>query len=168
MPRRIESETRHRRDCACHRQRTPTGHRGGDGVSVAALDVARRNSRRLGFRNVEFREGWWYKPLADEPFDVIVSNLPHVAEGDPHLGEGDVRFEPRRALSAGKDSLDDVCMIAVCARSRLVKNGWLLVEHGFDQGKAVTELLSSADFREVGTRRDYAGNPRVSSGQNSL
>lgn len=134
-------------------------------TSAAALGVARRNAQRFGIHNVEFREGPWCEPLADEAFDMIVSNPPYVAEGDPHLIEGDVRFEPRRALAAGEDGLDDLRVIAACARSRLLKGGWLLLEHGCDQGAAVANSLAFSGYVKTATYTDLSGQARISVGQ---
>lgn len=134
-------------------------------VSTAALAVAERNARRLGLRNLRFRCGDWFAPFAGERFDVVVSNPPYVRSDDPHLSAGDVRFEPRAALVAGLDGLDDLRRIVSGAPAHLNADGWLLVEHGFDQGAAVAELFAHAGFIGMGTDCDLAGRPRVSSGR---
>jgi len=130
-----------------------------------ALAVAAENARRLGLETVIIRLSHWGRELRSERFDCIVSNPPYVAKGDPHLKEGDLRFEPRLALSAGGDGLDAIREIAASAGNYLNGDSWLLLEHGFDQGPAVRELLKSAGFRRVETRRDLAGRERVSGGQ---
>ena len=130
-------------------------------VSAAALDCARDNMRRHGVTNVELREGEWCAALGDERFDVIVSNPPYVCEADPHLTQGDVRFEPRRALVAGKDGLDAVRAIAAGCRPHLAAGGTLLLEHGQDQGAAVARILRDAGFRDIVVHRDLAGLERV-------
>lgn len=134
-------------------------------ASVDALDVARANAAALQLRNVEFREGDWFAPLAGERFDLIASNPPYIAVGDPHLDEGDLRFEPASALSSGTDGLDALRVIASRAPACLVDDGWLLVEHGWDQVAAVRGLFAAAGFIEVETARDLEGRDRVTFGR---
>jgi release factor glutamine methyltransferase len=105
-------------------------------ASPAALAIASGNARRLGLE-VEFRQGAWFEPVAGERFDLVVSNPPYVAVGDPHLAEGDLRFEPRAALVAGADGLDAIRTIAAGVRAHLNPGGWLLLEHGLGQDDAV-------------------------------
>jgi len=134
--------------------------------SEAALAVARDNAARLGLNNVEFRQGDWLAALADEaPFDLIVSNPPYIKETDPHLARGDVRFEPRSALAAGPEGLDDLARIIEDARPRLESGGWLLLEHGYDQAEAVTRRLRAAGYGAIEDYRDLAGQPRVAAGR---
>lgn len=132
-------------------------------VSAGALDVARSNATELGLANVEFRLGDWLAPLAGERFDLIASNPPYIAEGDPHLD--DLRHEPAPALSSGRDGLDAIRIIADEARAHLLPGGWLLLEHGWDQGEAVRGILDAAGFAEVITDRDLEGRDRVTSGR---
>ena len=134
-------------------------------ASPAALAVARGNADALGAGNIEFRHGSWFEPLAGERFDLVASNPPYVADGDPHLAQGDLRFEPAAALASGADGLDDIRVIARDAPAHLVPGGWLLLEHGFDQGAAVRALLLAAGFAEVGTGRDLEGRDRVGFGR---
>lgn len=134
-------------------------------ASGDALDVARGNSVRLGLRNIVFAQGDWCAALGDQLFDVIVSNPPYVAEGDPHLHRGDLRFEPREALASGSDGLDAIRVIVRDARSHLRAGGWLLLEHGFDQGAVVRELLTHHGYSIVFTERDLGGHERVSGGR---
>ena len=133
--------------------------------SAAALAVARANATRLGIAKVEFRHGEWLKPLAGMRFDVIVSNPPYVRANDPHLTQGDVRFEPESALVAGTDGLDAIRRIAVDALSCLHPGGWLLLEHGYDQAKAVRALLEIHGYDAVASCRDTAGHERVTAGR---
>ena len=134
--------------------------------SPAALAVARENRERLGLTNVELLEGSWFEPLpTDAHFDLIVSNPPYVAEADPHLAQGDVRFEPRSALTAGPDGLDDIRHIAAEARNHLKPGGWLLVEHGYDQGDAVANIFENNGYQAITTHQDAADNPRATLGQ---
>lgn len=134
-------------------------------ISGAALEVARGNAQRLRIGNVEFRRGDWYTGVGDDRFDVIVSNPPYIAEGDPHLREGDLRFEPPAALASGTDGLDAIRTIVRGAREHLRKGGWLLLEHGFDQGADVRDLLLDHGFAEVFTRSDLEGRERASGGR---
>jgi release factor glutamine methyltransferase len=130
-------------------------------ISDAALAVARENAQRLGLSQVEWRLGSWIAPLADEIFDLIVSNPPYVADADPHLSQGDVRFEPRLALAAGLDGLDALREIMQAARTALKPGGWLLLEHGFNQAPAVRTALMKSGYRDIVGHRDLSGNNRV-------
>ncbi|QNP39857.1 peptide chain release factor N(5)-glutamine methyltransferase [Lysobacter solisilvae (ex Woo and Kim 2020)] len=134
-------------------------------ASAQALAVARTNAQALGLANVGFREGDWFAPLAGECFDLIASNPPYIALDDPHLGEGDLRFEPAAALGSGADGLDAIRRIAAEAPAYLQAGGWLLLEHGWDQGAAVRGLLLAAGFVEVATERDLEGRDRVTLGR---
>ncbi|MFD0724102.1 peptide chain release factor N(5)-glutamine methyltransferase [Lysobacter brunescens] len=132
-------------------------------LSPGALEVARGNASELGLVNVEFRQGDWLAPLAGERFDLIASNPPYIAEGDPHLD--DLRHEPAPALSSGRDGLDAIRTIVREAPAHLLPGGWLLLEHGWDQGEAVRDILDAAGFSEVRTDRDLEDRDRVSSGR---
>lgn len=135
-------------------------------ASPDALAVARRNAARLGLDGVAFRLGDWAGALGpDERFEVVVSNPPYVAAGDPHLGEGDLPWEPRAALVAGPDGLDAVRRLVPAAVPHLAAGGWLLLEHGADQGEAVRTLLARAGLGDVHTVPDLAGLDRVSGGR---
>lgn len=134
-------------------------------VSGDAVTVARENTARLGCANVEIRLGDWYGAIAREQFDVIVSNPPYIAVDDPHLGRGDLRFEPRCALTCGADALRDLRLIIGDAPTHLVEGGVLLVEHGYDQRDAVCELFRATGFRDIEVFDDYAGLPRGVSGR---
>jgi release factor glutamine methyltransferase len=137
-------------------------------LSAAALGVARANARSIGADNVEFVQGSLFEALdsrvrGNDGFDVIVSNPPYVAEGDPHLAE--LKFEPALALTSGADGLDALRAIVAGAPARLRDGGWLLVEHGATQGAAVRELFARAGFAQVETRRDLAGLERATGGR---
>ncbi len=134
-------------------------------LSEDALAVARANAVRNGIGNVEFRAGSWLEPLQGEIFDLIAANPPYVADGDPHLAQGDLRFEPTLALSCGADGLNAIRTIAAAAPAILRPGGWLLFEHGFDQGAAVRALLDETGFVEVETMRDLEGRDRVTLGR---
>jgi release factor glutamine methyltransferase len=133
--------------------------------SPAALALARANAKALG-ADVELLEGEWYAPVADRRFDLIVSNPPYVAEGDPHLAEGDLRFEPRHALTDGSgDGLDSIRHIVEGARAHLNPGGGILIEHGYDQAPAVAALLGKAGFVDLASVADLGGIPRVAGGR---
>ena len=133
-------------------------------VDAGALAMAAANARRLELAVYWFR-GRWLEAVASRPiFDLIVSNPPYIAADDPHLSAGDVRFEPRRALVAAEGGLADLRTIAGESLSRLRPGGWLLLEHGADQGSAVRALLREAGCREVSSHADLAGLERVTEG----
>ncbi|MBS1210651.1 MAG: prmC [Proteobacteria bacterium] len=131
--------------------------------SPAALDVAQNNALALGAR-VHFLSGSWFAPLTDQRFNCIVSNPPYIAEADPHLDQGDLRFEPITALASGSDGLNDLCHIIAHAAAYLEPGGWLLLEHGYDQAETVRKLLEDAGFTGTQSWPDLAGIERVSGG----
>ncbi|WP_429040008.1 peptide chain release factor N(5)-glutamine methyltransferase [Aeromonas veronii] len=134
-----------------------------------AAALARENSAALGLP-IEVRDGSWFEPLGEPDrdntprFAVIVSNPPYIDGADPHLEQGDVRFEPRSALVADDAGLADIRHIVAHAPAYLLTDGWLLLEHGWDQGEAVRQLLRDSGYREVATVRDYGDNDRVTLG----
>lgn len=134
-------------------------------ASAAALTVARDNAQRLGLAHISFAEGDWLAPLIDQRFELIVSNPPYIEAADPHLQQGDLRFEPAAALASGVDGLDAIRGIVRAARAHLEPAGWLLLEHGWNQGAAVRGLLQVAGYGEVFTAQDLAGRDRVSGGR---
>ncbi|QWT20339.1 peptide chain release factor N(5)-glutamine methyltransferase [Bacillus sp. NP157] len=129
-------------------------------ASAAALDVAQRNARRLGLR-VAFHHGDWFAPLGDERYDVIVSNPPYIEEADEHLAKGDLRFEPRSALASGADGLDDIRRIIDGSPAHLHDTGWLMFEHGWNQGDASRALFDVRRWSDVTTTRDLEHRDRV-------
>ncbi|MBY4898277.1 peptide chain release factor N(5)-glutamine methyltransferase [Cupriavidus sp. AU9028] len=133
-------------------------------ISPAALEIARENAGQLGAQ-VSFLLSDWYGAVPAQRFDLIVSNPPYIAAGDPHLGQGDLRFEPVDALTDHADGLTDLRTIAAGALSRLEAGGWLLLEHGHDQGAAARELLATAGFEAVFTERDLGDNERCTGGR---
>ncbi|MEO7762412.1 MAG: peptide chain release factor N(5)-glutamine methyltransferase [Casimicrobiaceae bacterium] len=134
-------------------------------VSAAALEVAVVNAHAQRVSNANFIVSDWYATVPSGAFDLIASNPPYVAEKDSHLGQGDLRFEPDLALTAGADGLSAIRTIVAGARARLRENGWLLFEHGHDQGERCRKLVSDAGFVEVSTLRDLAGLDRVCVGR---
>ena len=134
--------------------------------SPEALAVAQQNANTLGAHRIHWHAGSWWQALAcPRRFDLIVSNPPYIAAHDHHLQQGDLRFEPPQALAAGPDGLDDLRILIGGAPAHLTPGGWLLLEHGYDQEAPVQALLRDAGFADVFTRRDLAGQPRVSGGR---
>jgi release factor glutamine methyltransferase len=137
-------------------------------TSADALAVARENARRHG-ATIRFVYGDWVASVAsrakDGRFDLIVANPPYIAEGDAHLEQGDLRFEPRGALVSGADGLDAIRAIVARAKDHLVPGGWLLLEHGYDQAERCRSLFGIYGYADVQTWPDLAGIPRVSGGR---
>jgi release factor glutamine methyltransferase len=133
--------------------------------SVAALAVAQDNARRLRIPNIFFILNDWRQALVSKQWQAIVSNPPYIVSGDAHLLHGDIRFEPITALDGGKDGLRDLRRIIITARDYLLPGGWLLLEHGFDQGSAVRELLLTHGYTHVATHNDLSGQERATLGQ---
>jgi release factor glutamine methyltransferase len=131
-------------------------------ASGPALEVARRNAERLGLQRVHFAQGDWFAALDDGGFDIVVSNPPYIEEGDVHLGQGDLRFEPVSALASGSDGLDDIRRITKAAPRHLRPGGWLLLEHGWNQGPAVRAVLEQAKLADPFTAQDLEARDRVS------
>ena len=137
-------------------------------VSEQALGLASNNAQTLGLGDVRFAEGQWFDAVSpNELFDLIVSNPPYIANGDPHLEQGDLRFEPRSALVSGEDGLDDIRIIVAKAKTHLRPGGWLWLEHGYEQGGQVTDLLRQHGYDRPSHRRDLAGHLRCSGGQHT-
>lgn len=130
-----------------------------------AVALARHNAQKLSIGNAQFLQGSWFAPLAGETFALIASNPPYIDAADPHLAQGDVRFEPSSALVAPQQGLADLSAIVQQAPHHLQSQGWLLLEHGWQQGESVRALLQAAGFISIDTRRDYGGNDRVTFGQ---
>ncbi|MCU1764448.1 peptide chain release factor N(5)-glutamine methyltransferase [Pseudomonas protegens] len=131
---------------------------------LEAVALAERNRQRLQLDNVRVLSSHWFSSIESRRFDLIISNPPYIAEADPHLVAGDVRFEPESALVAGKDGLDDLRLIVAQAPQHLEAGGWLMLEHGYDQAAAVRELLAAQGFIEVHSRVDLGGHERISLG----
>lgn len=134
-------------------------------ASRSALAVASANAARLGLARVEFAHGDWCDALPARRYALIASNPPYIALGDAHLQQGDLRFEPAAALSSGIDGLDAIRRISNDANQYLLDGGWLLFEHGWDQGQAVRAVLEAAGFVDVATYRDLGDRDRVSLGR---
>ena len=152
-------------------------------ASIGALDVAKKNATNLGIRNVVFVLSHWFESLNDEnlneknnssanftseKFDLIVSNPPYIELNDPHLTQGDLRFEPISALASGNDGLDDIRKIVDDCLIYLKPQGWLMLEHGHNQAEAVADLMANAGLVNIETLKDLGGNPRVTLAKNPL
>lgn len=130
-----------------------------------AVQLAERNRQRLGLGNVQVVASDWLRQIPPQRFDLIVSNPPYIDPADPHLEQGDVRFEPRSALVAAASGFADIEQIIAAAPAFLGDGGWLLFEHGYNQGEGARRRLQEAGYREVFTSRDLAGHERVSGGR---
>lgn len=129
-----------------------------------AVKLAQHNAQKLAITNASFVQGSWFAPVAGQQFAVIVSNPPYIDAADPHLAEGDVRFEPASALVADNAGLADLQTLIEQAPQHLLPGGWLLLEHGWQQAQQVQQLFRQAGYHQVATVKDYGGNDRVSLG----
>ncbi len=134
-------------------------------VSMTTLEIAKENAGRLGASNVRFLVSDWYALLATTNFDMIISNPPYIAGGDLHLSNGDLRHEPSHALASGPVGLDAISTIVAGAPARLHRDGWLILEHGYDQASSCRALLKQAGLSQIFTLADLAGQTRVTGGQ---
>ncbi|AWH87524.1 peptide chain release factor N(5)-glutamine methyltransferase [Limnobaculum parvum] len=132
---------------------------------VEAISLAQDNADNLNINNVHFVQGDWFEPLNDAYFDMIVSNPPYIDESDPHLNQGDVRYEPNSALIAARQGFADLDHIIEQAPEYLKPGGWLLLEHGWTQGEQVRTLFKQRGFVLIATHQDYGGNERVTLGR---
>jgi len=133
-------------------------------ASTTALEVAQVNMQMLNLGNVRLMRSDWFSALKGKSFDVIVSNPPYIAAQDAHLAQGDVRFEPHDALVSGSDGLDDIRLICAQVKAHLRPDGWLFLEHGYDQAAEARALLSRSGFAGIFSSRDLSGTERVSGG----
>lgn len=129
-----------------------------------AVQLANANCQRYQLDNVEIFQSCWFAEIPTQPFDLIVSNPPYIEDGDEHLTQGDVRFEPASALVSGSDGLDDLRLLIAESVEYLADRGWLMVEHGCEQGPGVRELFRQAGFKAVETRADLNGLERITLG----
>jgi len=143
----------------------PRCHLTATDISPSALAIARTNAKQLNTTNIRFIEGAWFAPLSGDRFEIVVSNPPYIHPDDPHLQRGDLRFEPVSALQSGTDGMADIRNICDLARQHLQPGGWLLLEHGFEQGPATRTILDNLGYQQVETLNDLANNPRVSLGR---
>lgn len=134
-------------------------------TSQAALAVAQDNACALRLPSIRFMHSDWFSALVHRRFDLIVSNPPYIAQNDPHLQQTSLPHEPISALTSGVDGLDDIRLLVQQSPKHLNPDGWLLLEHGYDQGAAVRQLMQSAGFSAIATHRDYGNNDRITLGQ---
>ncbi len=139
----------------------------GTDISTAALNIARSNANALNLKAVRFSASNWYQNLPERNYQLIISNPPYVPSQDPHLHRGDVRFEPPIALKSGIDGLQDLRQLISGASEHLCSNGWLMLEHGYDQAEAVTQLFNQAGLTSIETFHDLAQQPRVTIGRSN-
>ncbi|MCQ8116856.1 peptide chain release factor N(5)-glutamine methyltransferase [Methylomonas rosea] len=133
-------------------------------LSSAALEVARYNAQQLNAGNISFLQSNWFDNIEETGFDLVLSNPPYIADNDPHLKMGDVRFEPDGALMSPENGLRDIRLLAEQARAHLKDHGQLLVEHGYNQQTEVQAIFNELGYRQINTYTDLSGNPRVTSG----
>lgn len=133
-------------------------------ISPAALQIAQANALQLGVNNIQFLQSNWFAAIAETAFDLIISNPPYIPADDPHLQQGDVRFEPQTALVSPDNGLQDIRILADQARNYLTPGGHLLIEHGYNQQDAVQEIFNAFNYQQIATHHDLSGNPRVTSG----
>ena len=136
-------------------------------LSEKALLVARQNAETMQLKNIEFRQGHWFDPLPGLSFDIIVSNPPYIPANDPHLTQGDLRFEPLTALASGIEGLDDIEVICRQAAEHMNPNGLLIVEHGYDQAEKIHHIFHKHGYKNICQHRDIANNPRITVGNKS-
>ena len=133
---------------------------------IAAVELAEKNRTKLNLPNVRIQQSDWFTTVTSETkFDIIISNPPYIDPADPHLAQGDVRFEPLSALVANNKGLADLELIITGAKKYLLQNGWLLVEHGYEQANAVRDFFLRNAYADIKTVRDLGGNERVTLGR---
>ncbi len=137
----------------------------GTDSSEAALKIAKQNADHYHCRNLRLLQSFWFEQIADTDFDLVISNPPYIAANDPHLQQGDLRFEPHSALVADENGLKDISVIAESACKHLKEGGFLLIEHGYNQQPQVQAIFESFDYANIQTHSDLGGNPRVTVGQ---
>jgi release factor glutamine methyltransferase len=137
-------------------------------ASQAALNIAIENAKNLNISNIHFILSDWFAALNNEKFDVIVSNPPYIEQNDAYLTQGDLRFEPMSALASGQDGLDDIRQIIDNCLIHLKPQGWLMLEHGYNQAEQVADLMAQIGLTNIETIKDFGGNDRVTIGKNPL
>lgn len=133
--------------------------------SDSALQIAKENAVLHQLTNIKFQHSHWFAEIEKNEFDLVISNPPYIAENDPHLQQGDLRFEPQQALVAEENGLKDISTLAESARDYLTQDGYLLIEHGFEQQDSVQAIFQEFCYRNIETHKDLAGLPRVTIGQ---
>lgn len=135
--------------------------------SPEALELAMKNSKAHQTESITFIRSDWFEDITSSDFDIIISNPPYIADSDPHLQEGDVRFEPRSALIAGKTGMDDIMHLCLHARAFLKKNGWLILEHGYNQKQQVADCFTLNRYDGIKQVQDLSGHTRMTAGRNA-
>jgi len=134
-------------------------------ISKSALKIARKNAKALALQNINFLSGHWFAPLKNLRFDLIICNPPYIDSCDPHLDRPELGYEPRQALVSEDHGLGDIKHIIKKAPHHLVRNGFLILEHGYNQGASVRKLFEQRGFSAVSSRRDLSGQERASIAQ---
>ncbi len=134
--------------------------------STGALDIAKQNAQHHKLNNISFIESDWLTSFSNQRFNIIASNPPYIANTDPHLSRGDLRFEPVTALTSGADGLDDIQLICQQARSHLLTNGLLIIEHGYDQKEKLNQIFTYSGYKNIQQYNDLSSNPRITCGIN--
>ncbi|MCP3675366.1 MAG: peptide chain release factor N(5)-glutamine methyltransferase, partial [Gammaproteobacteria bacterium] len=134
-------------------------------ISANALDIASENALLNDCPNITFLQGSWFECVAEDGFDLILSNPPYVAPGDPHLNEGDLPYEPASALIAKDSGLSDIQNLLLNAKNFLIIGGWIGIEHGYNQGESVREIMRVNGYHQVSTIQDLADIDRITVGQ---
>ena len=137
-------------------------------ISEQALQLARQNSDFHQTDNITFINSNWFENIRRDDFDIIISNPPYIADNDPHLQQGDVRFEPQSALTSGASGMDDIEHLCLHAGNHLKNNGRLIVEHGYDQKQAVAECFAKNGFTEIEQKKDLSGHTRMTAGKKKV
>ncbi len=137
-------------------------------VSEEALKLARQNSDNHQTDNITFIHSDWFSNIAPNDFDIIVSNPPYIAADDPHLLQGDVRFEPESALISGTTGMDDIEHLCLHAKNHLTNDGWLIIEHGYNQKQQVADCLAKNGFTEINQKQDLSGHTRMTAGKKKV
>lgn len=134
-------------------------------ISEQALKIARQNSSKQHTDNITFIHSHWFNNIKQDDFDIIVSNPPYIAAGDPHLQQGDVRFEPQSALTSGAEGMDDIEHLCLHAKEYLAKDGYLIVEHGYNQKQQVADCFADNGFKEITQKQDLSDHTRMTAGK---
>jgi len=134
-------------------------------ISTPALKLAKQNSRQHRTDNITFIHSDWFNNIAEHDFDIIVSNPPYIASNDPHLFAGDLRFEPQSALSAGPTGMNAIERLCLHAEHHLTKNGWLIIEHGYNQQQLAADCFTKNAYTDIEQRKDLSGHTRMTAGK---
>ena len=133
-------------------------------ISAAAIALAKENSTMLNTESIALLQSDWFTNIPQQTFDIIVSNPPYISTDDPHLTKGDVRFEPESALTSGKTGMDDIEYLCSQAKNYLAKDGWLIIEHGYNQKTAAAECFTRNNYKNISQQNDLAGHCRMTAG----